>query len=69
MGSAGQRKGPLSFLKVMEIANVIACPFPGSPLADPRFPANAGRATLRAGKMGYLNSCGPVLPNNRSGET
>ncbi|MDR1625785.1 MAG: CoA transferase [Spirochaetia bacterium] len=34
MGNPTQRKGPLSFLKVIEIANVVAGPFAGSLLAD-----------------------------------
>ncbi|MDR1933595.1 MAG: CoA transferase [Spirochaetales bacterium] len=34
MNSSGKRKGPLSFLKVIEIANVVAGPFAGSLLAD-----------------------------------
>ncbi|MDR1624901.1 MAG: CoA transferase, partial [Spirochaetia bacterium] len=34
MGNPTQRKGPLSFLKVIEIAKVVAGPFAGSLLAD-----------------------------------
>jgi formyl-CoA transferase len=34
MDTSTQRKGPLSFLKVIEIANVVAGPFAGSLLAD-----------------------------------